>query len=75
MKTLSSGIQVDSDTYYKLLEWKDNNMHGHGKFTQPDGNIYEGEQKNNQQNNKGIMKYSNGNIYDGEWNDGKPKSI
>lgn len=27
MKTLSSGIQVDSDTYYKLLEWKDNNMH------------------------------------------------
>ncbi len=26
MKTLASGIQVDSDTYYKLLEWKDNNM-------------------------------------------------
>jgi hypothetical protein len=26
MKTLRSGITVDADKYYKLLEWKDSNI-------------------------------------------------
>lgn len=32
MKTLQSGLVVDEEQYYKLLEWKDNNMHEYITF-------------------------------------------
>ena len=48
-------------------EWKDNKIHGQGKMTYSNGDIYEGEWKDNKIHGRGRLTLTNGEIYEGKW--------
>ena len=51
-------------------EWKNNLMHGRGKFTWPDGTCYSGEYLNDQKHGFGVFTWETGKRYEGHWTDG-----
>jgi hypothetical protein len=51
-------------------EWKDNKMHGIGKFVWSDGGYYEGSWEFNKQEGEGIFVFKNGEIFKGYWKGG-----
>ena len=44
---------------------------GHGTYTYPDGEKYEGEFKDGKRNGHGTYNYPNGEEYVGDWKNGK----
>ena len=48
--------------------WVDDQQHGNGKFTSPDGKTYIGNYEQNQRQGHGVFTHSNGTKYEGEWN-------
>lgn len=50
--------------------FKENKMHGSGKFMWVNGQVYEGEFVNDLREGYGIMRYIDGSIYDGNWSKG-----
>ncbi len=49
-------------------EWKDDKIHGVGKFMWKCGDRYDGEWKDGKMQGRGVFVWSNGDIYDGEFN-------
>ena len=47
-------------------------MHGEGKYTSADGDVYEGELKNGMAHGEGKMTFADGSVYEGNWKDDKP---
>ena len=50
---------------------KDNNLHGKGTLTWPDGNEYSGDWVEGKRHGKGKLTLKTGTIYIGDWRDGK----
>ena len=51
--------------------WKDNNYHGKGKLTRPNGDTYEGDWKEDKREGFGIQFYKkSGHKYEGMWKNG-----
>lgn len=46
-------------------------MHGHGKFTWPDGRCYEGEYLDDKKHGSGKFTWPDGREYNGLWANGK----
>ena len=46
-------------------------MQGHGKYSFPDGDLYEGEFQKGKKHGRGKMTSADGSSYDGEYADGK----
>jgi hypothetical protein len=59
---------ASGDSYTGI--WVDDNRTGHGVYTWPSGNRYEGQFKDNKKHGKGKMDFSDGNKYIGDWIDG-----
>ena len=54
-------------------EYKDGKIwNGHGTYTYPNGDKYEGEFKDGEKNGQGTFTFSDGSKYVGEFKDGKP---
>mmetsp|Transcript_54966 Transcript_54966/g.97907 ORF Transcript_54966/g.97907 Transcript_54966/m.97907 type:complete len:93 (-) Transcript_54966:736-1014(-) len=45
-------------------------MHGAGKMTYANGNVYEGDWKADKRHGKGVVHYPTGDILQGQWVDG-----
>ena len=46
-------------------------VNGKGKYTWPDGNVYEGDWRDDKRTGKGKYTWPNGNVYEGDWRDDK----
>ena len=46
-------------------------MHGRGKYTWPDGRVYEGDYLNDQRHGNGVFTWPDGRTYSGQWERGK----
>ena len=46
-------------------------MHGKGKFTYANGNVYEGDYHNDKRHGKGKYTLANGDVYEGNFQDDK----
>ena len=42
-------------------------QHGEGKFTSPDGTLYEGEWRSGKKHGQGKIRFSSGNAYEGQF--------
>lgn len=58
----------DGSSY--IGSWKDNEMHGEGKYNWPDGSNYEGEWVENKMHGIGKYCWPDGSNYEGEWVNG-----
>ena len=52
--------------------YKDNKLHGHGKFISSNGNVYEGQYYNDEMQGQGTFRWADGGYYTGEFYNGKP---
>jgi hypothetical protein len=55
--------------------WEDNQMHGFGTQTWPDGRKYEGHFAHDKKEGRGVFSWPNGKTYDGEWINGNQDGI
>ena len=49
--------------------------HGHGKYTGPNGEVYDGEHKDDKMHGHGKYTWPNGQVYEGELKDGKKNGM
>jgi hypothetical protein len=70
-------LVTDLEPYMKRVEEgyvgerKDGKMHGKGKYTYADGNVYEGKWKDDKMHGNGKYAFADGNVYKGESKDDK----
>ncbi len=46
-------------------------MHGFGKYTSADNDVYQGQFENGKMSGQGTFTYADGEVYTGSWKDGK----
>ena len=63
--------QYDEGSVYEG-EFKNGLRHGQGKYTMPDGFIYEGTWLDDQIQGAGVARYPTGQIYEGQFKQGVP---
>ncbi len=51
--------------------WKNNCMHGKGKYTWPNGRVYEGDYTYDKKEGHGVYRWPDGRKYEGGWKNGK----
>ncbi len=67
LATIAAG---DKEVIY-VGQLKDNNLHGKGTLTWPDGNEYSGDWLQGKRHGKGRLVWKNGAEYTGDWKDDK----
>lgn len=68
---LRDGSGISELNGYKYNgEWKEDLLHGQGKFIFKSGDVYEGELKDGKYNGQGKYIWKDGDVYEGEWKDG-----
>ena len=69
---LRDGSGISELNGYKYNgEWKEDLLHGQGKFIFKSGDVYEGELKDGKYNGQGKYISKDGDVYEGEWKDGE----
>ena len=69
---LRDGSGISELNGYKYNgEWKEDLLHGQGKFIFKSGDVYEGEFKDGKYNGQGKYISKDGDVYEGEWKDGE----
>eukprot|EP00727_Mastigamoeba_balamuthi_P009790 m51a1_g5433 putative morn repeat-containing protein 2 (159) ;mRNA; f:162289-163103 len=70
MKRHGSGRYAEGDEWYEG-EWREDTMHGKGRFHYPDGSEYEGDWNAGKYEGIGKYTFPNGTFYEGEFRDNK----
>ena len=73
---LRDGSGISELNGYKYNgEWKEDLLHGQGKFIFKSGDVYEGELKDGKYNGQGKYIWKDGSVYEGEWKDGEQHGL